>query len=232
MTLSDTKIFNFKSEPKMTPFAPEWDYYIIESMIQGVDFGHVANIILSKEKQIIEETKEEYNHANETYYIRPFDGYTGLGPKSLTSRSNFYNLLTWNDPEIDKIKTSIVELHDTLLKQLRLPLFPKLYIQCWANVMRKGEKIKPHLHSVLPMCYLGGHICVKATNTSTHYVNHFDQANNPQKYSVKNDVGKLTIFQNHLTHYTDRHNDDNERISIAFDLFLHPPEDKTILKLR
>ena len=34
----------------------------------------------------------------------------------------------------------------------------------------------------------------------------------------KNKVGKLTLFPNHIPHFTNTHNADNERITIAFDL--------------
>ena len=31
-------VINFKSEPKKTPFAPEWNYYLAEEIIKDVDF--------------------------------------------------------------------------------------------------------------------------------------------------------------------------------------------------
>ena len=31
-------VISFKSEPKRTPFAPEWNYYLAEEVITDVDF--------------------------------------------------------------------------------------------------------------------------------------------------------------------------------------------------
>jgi hypothetical protein len=40
------QIINFKSKPKETPFAPEWNYFLIEDMIKDVDFKSLAQFIL------------------------------------------------------------------------------------------------------------------------------------------------------------------------------------------
>ena len=96
----------------------------------------------------------------------------------------------------------------------------KLWIQCWANVMRKGERISPHIHSVKNDSYLGGHIMVQCDNTDTVYINPVNQLNEPDVYKSENVVGKLTLFQSYIPHYTTEHKGDQERISIAFDIFL------------
>jgi ATP-dependent phosphoenolpyruvate carboxykinase len=86
--------------------------------------------------------------------------------------------------------------------------------------MEKGKKINPHLHSVNSDCYLGGHVCVQVNNTSTYYINPINQINDPEIYQSKNQVGKITLFQNNIPHFTDEHKNDKERITIAFDLSL------------
>ena len=86
--------------------------------------------------------------------------------------------------------------------------------------MKKGEQIKPHIHGTEPNIYLGGHICVQCDNTSTHYINPVNQINEPEIYSSNNEVGKITLFQNCIPHYTDIHKGNKERITIAFDLAL------------
>jgi len=85
--------------------------------------------------------------------------------------------------------------------------------------MRKGDKIKPHLHCTTPESYLGGHICVQTEGTSTHYINPINQINDPEIYTSKNEIGKITLFQSNIPHYTDKVSK-GERITIAFDLFL------------
>ena len=75
-----------------------------------------------------------------------------------------------------------------------------------------------HLHGVHPNIYLGGHVCVQADDTSTFYINTPNQINEPSSYQSKNEVGKLTLFQNFIAHYTNKNNSKSERITIAFDL--------------
>ena len=62
---------------------------------------------------------------------------------------------------------------------------------------------------------------VQCSNTSTIYINPVNQINDPEEYISINEVGKITLFQNCIPHYTTKHEDDTERISIAFDLFVH-----------
>ena len=208
------EIINFKSKPKNTPFAPEWNYFMFESELHDVNFKKLALFILKKEKEILKLSPTIRNN-------KFSDGYTGLGEKSTTARFDKYNVLKWNTTEIKTLKKQIINFHNLILNKFKLPLVNELYIQCWMNVMRKGETIKPHLHSVKPDCYLGGHICVQVHNTSTHYINPINQISDPEIYSSKNSVGKITMFQNNIPHYTDTQNENEERITIAFDLSLH-----------
>jgi hypothetical protein len=202
-----------KSKPKNNFFAPEWCYYIYENIINNIDFNHISNLILKKEKEII----KKYTPSKKG----SVDGYTGLGKNSLTSRYEHFNLLKWNDVEINKLEKQIIEKHNKFIKSLNLDIPKKLYIQCWANVMRKGEQIKPHIHFIDPDTYLGGHICVKCANTSTNYINPVNQLNDPEIYESKNKVGKISLFQNCIPHYTSIHKLNSERITIAFDLYLN-----------
>ena len=87
--------------------------------------------------------------------------------------------------------------------------------------MRKGEQIKPHLHNTNKFSYLSGHICVKCNNTSTHYINPVNQINSPDVFSIKNEEGKVTLFQSNIPHYTDKVNHKEERITLAFDMDLN-----------
>jgi len=206
------KMINFKSEPKKTFFAPEWDYYLFERNIDKIDFVNLANFILDKEDEILKLPVRKDNNNKFT------DGYTGLGKKSTTARFSEYNVFNWNNENIKKIKKEILSFHEDVLKYFKQPLPNELYINCWTNIMRKGEKIKPHIHGITPTTYLGGHICVQCDGTSTHYLNPINQINDPFKYSSKNEVGKITLFQNNIPHYTDMHESDKERITIAFDL--------------
>jgi hypothetical protein len=205
------KIINFKSKPKNNFFSPEWNYFIAENFIKNVNFDNLSTFLLNQENKILNLPITKNKN-------KVFDGSTGLGEKSTTSRSKEYNVLFWDNTEINLIKNNILECHNLFLKFLNLPLPNELYIQCWVNIMRKGEQIKPHIHGVHPDTYLGGHICVQVQNTSTFYINPINQIQEPEIYSSKNEIGKITLFQNNIPHYTDMHNSEKERITLAFDL--------------
>lgn len=196
------KIYNFKCDT-FTPFAPHWDYYVGEK-VSKVDFFDLKEEILNKEQEII--SKYEYEN----------DWGTGLGKRSLTARSNRYNLLEFNNAE--GLREEIRSLHDEFLKGLGYEYTGKIYVQCWANVMRKNQKIKVHCHGFGPYSHLSGHLCVQVNEdlypTSTHYYNPYGV----EPWSSPNNNNKMTIFPTWLKHGTDRHIDDVERITIAFDI--------------
>ena len=212
--MNEFNIINFKSEPKNNFFAPEWNYFLCESYINDIDFNKLTKFLLIKEKEI----KKIPLKIRENGKL--YDGYTGLNDKSTTVRFTEYNIFNFKNKQIDNIKHNIIKIHNNFLNKLNLPIPNKLYIQSWFNVMRKGEQIKPHIHAVIPDSYLGGNICVKCSNTSTIYINPVNQINEPELYSSKNEVGKITLFQECIPHYTDIHNGEEERITIAFDLSL------------
>lgn len=203
-------IINFKSQPKKNVFAPEWNYFLCESYVTDINFNELTQFLLKKEKQIL---KIPTN-------LKTADGFTGLGNKSTTSRFSQYNVFNWKNKQLEKLKQNIISTHSYFLNKLNLVIPKDLYIQCWFNVMKKGEQIKPHIHGTEPNIYLGGHICVQCDNTSTHYINPVNQINEPEIYSSNNEVGKITLFQNCIPHYTDIHKGNKERITIAFDLAL------------
>ena len=171
MNQAPINITVFKSLPRRNVFAPAWEFPIGEDKITTVNFKKLAKLILKKEKTILASPIRKGHLAE--------DAYTGLGKNSLTSRYGTYNLLDFKHPEIKKLKKAILVSHARFLEALNVPLYPELYIQCWANVMREGEQIKPHLHSVHENSYLGGHIVVQAQKTHTHYINPVNQINGP-----------------------------------------------------
>ena len=61
--------------------------------------------------------------------------------------------------------------NNKILDHFNQPPIKELWIQCWANIMRNKEQIKPHLHGTNPRTYLGGNICLQCNNTSTNYIN-------------------------------------------------------------
>jgi len=207
------KIINFKSAQKNNFFAPEWNYYIFESKIHKINFNNLSKCLLKKEKEILK-LPLTVKRGKIT------DGYTGLGKNSTTMRFNRYNVFNWKNKNISLLKKNIINFHNNIINYFKLPPVNELYIQCWVNIMRKGEKIQPHIHGVRPDTYLGGHICIQCNNTSTNYINPINQINDPEIYSSKNEIGKITLFQNNIPHFTDIQNTNNKRITLAFDLSL------------
>lgn len=207
------KLQVFKSAPRQTPFAPEWEYFIAESDVENVDFNEIARIILSKEKDII----QKYPSGNISV-----DAYTGLGEDSLTSKWQHFNVFKWQEPEILKLKKEVFNQYLALLETLKVPR-SRVYAQCWANVLRKGQDIKQHLHAFHPWTYISGHITVQCDDTCTAYVSPVNQNlnNDAEVYYQKNTPGHLTFFPSHIPHFTTVHNGDKERISIAFDLIVN-----------
>jgi hypothetical protein len=196
-----SNILQFKNQPPENEFAPVYNYYIYESYLGNVfDFNEFKNLILKKEKEIVN-TYPAYS-----------DGDTGLGCDSLTSRFKYFNLFDW--PEMINLKMAVKSCHSEFLFKLGIDDKP-VYAQCWANVLRKGQHIKKHRHGTNSFGYLGGHVCVSANNTSTHYENPFTE----EIYSSVNQPGKITFFPSFLAHYTDTVTCDQERITIAFDLY-------------
>jgi len=168
----------------------------------------VISYLLKKEKEIINK------------FPAGADGYTNL-PNSLTSRFSFYNFFTYfeNGPkEINIIKNFIKKNIKNLLNKFNINKIDDLHIMCWYNVLRKGEEIGEHTHFGIKGLYksfISGHFCVNAFNTSTFYKNMFNSYN----IKIKNEIGQITLFPSHLLHWTDKHEDDEVRISIAFDLY-------------
>lgn len=197
-----------KSGFKKTPFAIDYTFYVFENIINDVDFSAVSKIIKSKEKKIIRSSPKSSG-----------DGNTGLGNDSLTSRFGYFNVLKWQEPDIQKIKDHIVDNVSKFYNRILQEKPTNLKIQCWANVMRKGQQIKPHVHDTSSNCLLGGHICVDVDNTSTHYINPFRyfSGDNQETYSSKNEVGKITLFSDNIPHYTDKVIS-KDRVTIAFDI--------------
>ena len=211
---------NFKSNPQLTPFAPNYSYFLVEETIKNfVKFSSLKNYLIKKEKTILKKPIIKIKATKIS-----IDGYTNLGKNSTTARYNQYNIFTWKNKEITNLKKAIIYCHEEFLKKLKVKIDKPVYISGWFNVMKKGQSIDKHLHSVTPNCYLSGNVCVSCNKTSTFYINPINQINDPAVFESKNEIGKIVIFQSNIPHYTNKHNSAKDRITIAFDLWLGKPE--------
>ena len=205
-----------KSRDKLTPYAPTWDFSIGKTLI-NLDFKKLAKTALEKESEI-KKLPVQYYDLNDGYGKRLFDGYTGLGKNSTTSRSSIYNVFEWNTAETNALLDGVrynIKRYNNLNGN---PTPKDLYARCWVNILRFGQKIDQHLHNVEPTSYLTAHYTVQCEDTYTCYVNPVNQLNDPEIIKEKNRPGIFTIFPSYLPHYTTKHLSFKPRITIAMSI--------------
>ena len=209
------KCRRFFSAPPVSPYAPQWDFRVGTSLCEDIDTNSLSRFLLSKEKQV-KKLPTFFDSDNVVV-----DGYTGLGSNSTTSKFQSYNLLTWSHPEIKKLKSNIAKSVIDYNNECGNKTPDVLWIQCWYNVLRFSQKIRPHHHSINPDCYLSGHFNVQVNDTSTVYMSPINQLNDPEVINIKNKVGDMTLFPSYIFHRTTPHYSLKPRITIAFDLNLY-----------
>jgi len=185
---------------KNNPSATKFSFKMAEDFIP-TNLNNFKSFFINKEKELINK------------YSNGFDGNTGLGKNSITSRYSKYNLL--NFPEMFFLKNIIKQKHDEFVKQIKSEVPINFYIQCWFNVMRKGDQIKKHHHSgPQTHCFISGNICVNTENSYTYYDPPFFN----KVIKTQNINNKVTLFPSWLEHYTDEVKHDYDRITIGFDI--------------
>ena len=166
------------------------------SLDTDIDVNKLAEIVLKQEKRILKKYPPNSSQGKLN------DGNTGLGESSLTSRFNSFNVLRWKGTT--ELKESIIYGYKKCYPNFK----GKLLVQCWANVMRMGEKITAHRHFPEPFDNtLCGHLNVRTIGTSTYY----------DGEEVKNKTGEMVMFSPEIVHWTDKCIDE-PRITIAFDV--------------
>jgi len=212
------KCRRFFSAPPVSPYAPQWDFRVGTSLCEDIDTNSLSELLLLKEKEVKKLPTTVIDGAES-------DGYTGLGSKSTTAKFQSYNILTWDHPEIKKLKSNIAKSVIDYNNECGNKTPDVLWIQCWYNVLRFSQKIKPHHHSISPDCYLSGHFNVQVNNTSTVYMSPINQLNDPEVINIENKVGDMTLFPSYIFHRTTPHYSFKPRITIAFDLNLYKLHD-------
>jgi len=212
------KCRRFFSAPPVSPYAPQWDFRVGTSLCEDIDTNSLSELLLLKEKEVKNLPTTVIDGAES-------DGYTGLGSKSTTAKFQSYNILTWDHPEIKKLKSNIAKSVIDYNNECGNKTPDVLWIQCWYNVLRFSQKIRPHHHSISPDCYLSGHFNVQVNNTSTVYMSPINQLNDPEVINIENKVGDMTLFPSYIFHRTTPHYSFKPRITIAFDLNLYKLHD-------
>ena len=89
--------------------------------------------------------------------------------------------------------------------------YDNLYIQAWANLTTKNQKILRHKHS---NTFLNGHIAINAEPSSTIYSIDGDSYN----VDIINQNGQIVIAESDLSHSTSIWELDQPRTTIAFEI--------------
>ena len=189
------KYIPFSNEQSLSAFAPLWRFCIAEKFISGIDCNRLKTYLLSKKPEILA-IKEDVG-----------DGGTGLGNDSTTARFRSYNILDWDQPDINTLEEE--------------------------NIMKKGERVRRHNHGYLSNSYISGNFTVCCDNTKTVYTNpyeHWDEDDliirvdewdvdyDYSLYASKNTEGQLTLFPSYIPHFTTEHRSDSDRITLAFEI--------------
>lgn len=204
------KILNFKNPKPLTPFSPEWNYYIgIVDISKEINIKDLEISLLKKEKEILNS------------YPGIDDGGTGLGTESITSRYPYFSL--WQMKQYNLLQIIVNKYLKLFVNSLGYKV-DNIYSQCWFNVLRNGEQIQRHFHCTNEYCYLSAHLTVSAKDTHTYYYNPITD----EHYAERNEVGKLTFFPSWIEHSTDKINDNQERVTVAMDFFSEVGYNQTI----
>ena len=224
-----TTYIPFINKELISPFAPEWRFFIAQKFLSKINCNRLKDYLLSKRPEILA-IKDKLT-----------DGGTGLGNDSTTARFRSYNIMTWDQPDIDILKEEISIMHDTYYRDVVDRPTPDVSLGGWMNIMKKGERIKRHNHGYLNNTYISGHFTVCCDNTKTVYTNpylHWDEDEliirveewgvdyDHSLYASKNTAGQLTLFPGYIPHFTTEHKSDNDRITLAFEII---PNYETII---
>jgi len=189
-------------------FAPDWEFTVMDAQIRnsGKLNEDLRDLVLRKEKEIVDE------------YEAGSDGNTDLDDGHLTKRFEYFNVFYWDHPATETLFYFFKQAYEQMLQAHNLALPMPVQIQCWANVLREGEDISEHNHANGPgSAVLSGNYCVTAdSDTATVYNPHGYETD---RVPIENRPGRLTVFPSWIPHHTtDFEREDDERITIAFDL--------------
>ncbi len=155
----------FMNEEPISPFAPLWRFFIAEKIISSIDCNRLKDYLLSKQSVILD---IKYN-------IK--DGGTGLGDDSTTARYRSYNVMEWDQPDISILKKEISIMHSMYYRDIVDRPTPEISLGGWMNIMKRGDRIKRHIHGFSNKTYMTGHFTVSCDNTKTVYNNPYEHWN-------------------------------------------------------
>ena len=207
--LEGTQVYRWKSDPPLTPFAPSYEYYIIEKKIFSEGECREWNdYLLEQEKILLNKFTTSSGH-----------GKTGLGDCSITARWAHFNLLKFDSHLVEQLKTEIFDGIKYILSVSGNTTWQEtLYANSWFNVMRGGEAMNVHSHGYHKNIFCGFHLCINAIETFTsYYFPVVDTKHAP--FHIPNKIGYLTLFPDFIPHGVSPNRYETPRISIAGDTY-------------
>jgi len=203
-----TRLFGWKSEPPLTPVAPDYAHYITEKKIfSEKECKEWNDYLLQQEPILLDEFRTSSG-----------DGYTGLGDNSITSRYSHFNLLKFDFYLVPKLKKAIHDGIKTILSVSGNSNWQEtLYANSWFNVMRQGESMNAHIHSYHKNTFYGCHVTINAHETFTSYYHPIKFRE--EAFHTPNKIGYLTIFPHFIPHGVSPNKYETPRITLAGDIF-------------
>ena len=203
--LKDThpNLHRWKSWQPNTPFAPIFDLPLWMEDLNPWFIEDLCQLIVDR---------DEGNIDNEVVdnVVKPY----GL---NYEKRWKNYNIFNWEDKSIQFLRASIWRVYNDYMESLGLSIEENLWIRGWAVRMNKGEYLSLHSHSFHENTYLSGNLMVSNHKTTTDYaIPHLSTYYG--FYKVENKPARITLFPSWVQHKVDSI-DENDRISIGFDLF-------------
>ena len=195
-----TRIFGWKSEPPLTPFAPDYKYYISEKKIFSEDECKEWNAYLLEQELIL------LDGLGDNYIRRP-----GGMPVQI-------NLLKFDFHLIPKLKTELLNgIKSILSVSGNIDWQGTLYANSWFNVLQQGQSLNAHIHSYHKNTFYGFHVNINTIDTFTSYYH-------PIKFQeesihVPNKIGCLCLFPHFIPHGVSQNNHETPRITVAGDIF-------------
>jgi hypothetical protein len=203
-----TKKENFVQIESLEPtniIAPSWKFNLWLYSIDSSFIQELKILLEQEEKNII----EKYPSFN--------DGGTGLGPDTVTSRYNNFNLFRIEDLRITKLKQIIKNNLQNFLTELEFVSTPDFNprINCWYNIMKPGQSINVHTHNLTNTSFISGHVTVACEDSYTYYITPYTK----DKLEFVNNLGEGIFFPSYIEHGTSKHVGSLNRMTLAFDIY-------------
>jgi hypothetical protein len=202
--------------PPETPFAPSFRIPIYDTF-SGADVNNIAAMnkyVLDMERKIIKHERLISDVPK-----------SKIDPYEYTQHWKQHNLLDDTPPPADDgtiIRFPKDPSMDYLFKLLRRNYLQflketgherrKVWIHCWANILREGEFISPHTHALTADGYLAGTLYL------SNSPGNFQIYKEGTIYELIPSPGHMILFPSCLTHYSDKHIGRLPRVSLAFDI--------------